>query len=231
MWGRERWKTCPTHFQKTAELTGLSQNCFQMDATAVILGSFTWDVWKDVLLGSWLLAGLQTIVLVVSWVCGWKRAVMVTALFSSFSRGKALWGWFQDVCRLTSHIPLPLFFPLMMNSKLAGMLSSRKGCCKTSGFGLILSGPRDHISTALVRWIPHTDLCAPCVCGPRSSYIRPDISLNDWILQLQVAAKRLLFDIFRSWMRMRTNRFLSTSCMRVFSVSPCWCISYVDWLL
>lgn len=39
MWGWERWKTCPTHFQKTTELTGLSQKCFQMDATAVILGS------------------------------------------------------------------------------------------------------------------------------------------------------------------------------------------------
>lgn len=58
MGGRERWKTCPTHFQKTAKLTGLSQNCFQMDATAVILGSFTWDVWKDISLG--LLAAPRT---------------------------------------------------------------------------------------------------------------------------------------------------------------------------
>lgn len=216
------------HFQKN-ELAGLSQNCFQMDATAVILWSFTWDVWKDVLLGSWLLPGLQTIVPVASWVCGWKRAVMGTALISSYSHGKALWGWFQDVCRLTSHISLPLFFPLMMNSKLAGMLSSRKGCCKASRFGWILSGPRDHILTAPVRWIPRTDLCAPRVCGPRSSYYQTWHQPEQLDPATTSRRKKTADDIFRSWMGMRTNGLLSTSCLGVFSVSPCWCISPVDW--
>lgn len=53
--------------------------------------------------------------------------------------------------------------------------------------------------------VNYTELCAPVSVVHGHHIIRPDISLNDWILQLQVAAKRPLFDIFRRWMRMRTN--------------------------
>lgn len=179
------------HFQKN-KLAGLSQNCFQMDATAVILWSFTWDVWKDVLFsralgcsqdckpssqwlpecvdgrGLWwgLLSSQATVMGRLSEVGSRMSADWP---HTSHSRCFSLWWWTVNLL----------------------------GCCHR---GKDAAKPPDLVGSYLdpettflqLRWgeFPVQTSVLPVSVVHDHHIIRPDISLNNWILQLRVAGKR-----------------------------------------